>query len=67
MKIVDLKKEAIEVTKEDWHMLGELAMGFQRVCDHYICCDDCPLRYFHDEHELCPSKYLFDLIAFLDD
>ena len=67
MKVVEIKKKALEIDKEDWHMMSELATGFKNVCEHFQRCIDCPLYSFNGDKCICPSEYLFDLMEFLDD
>ena len=66
MKVVEIKKKALEVDKEDWHMMGELAMRFKEVCEQVYSCKDCPLEKFCEDRDEHPADYLFNLMEFLD-
>jgi len=68
MKIVEVKKETIEITSEDWQKMYELAEDFRKICDYDGSCTiDCPMYKFCDNHSESPKEYLYDLIKFLDD
>ena len=65
MKIVEIKKTAIEISTEDWSKLGSLRHDFDKICDSSTC-SICPLAKFCENHD-CPGSYLADLYEFLDD
>ena len=66
MKIVEIKKTAIEISSEDWSKLEGLRLDFNEICD--LCsCSTCPLKTFCENHDCCPGSYLTDLCNFLDD
>lgn len=64
MKLVEVKKTAIEVNSEDWRKLGSLSHDFNQICDSSSC-PTCPLTKFCENHD-CPSDYFTDLYNFLD-
>lgn len=66
MKIVEIKKTALEIGAEDWSKLGSLRHDFDEICDS-CSCPTCPLKTFCENHDCCPGSYLTDLYNFLDD
>ena len=65
MKLVEIKKVALEMDTEDWSKLGSLRHDFDKICDSSFC-PTCPLAKFCENHD-CPGDYLADLYEFLDD
>lgn len=64
MKLVEIKKVALEISSEDWNRLGTLMQDFTKVCDESTC-HTCPLEKFCAMHE-DPGHYLSALYEFLD-
>lgn len=64
MKLVEVKKIAIEVNSEDWKKLASLMNDFNQICDSNSC-STCPLTKFCEAHD-CPGNYFTDLYKFLD-
>ena len=64
MKLVEIKKTALEVTSEDWYCLGHLEQDFTKFCDESTC-RTCPMEKFCAAHE-APDHYLTALIEYLD-
>ena len=64
MKLVEIKKVALEVSSEDWHNLGSLMQDFAKVCDESTCMA-CPMEKFCAAHE-APDHYLAALFNYLD-
>jgi len=68
MKIVEVKKEAIEITSEDWQKMYDLAEDFRKICNHsYTCNPNCPMFKFCDNNSKSPMDYLYSLINFLEE
>lgn len=65
MKIVEIRKTALEVDSEDWSALSRLIIGFRTICDSMEC-SKCPLENFCDKND-SPAEYIGNLIAYLDD
>ena len=65
MKVVEIKKTALEVTQEDWNRLGSLLSDFSNICEN-SCCQNCPMRIFCKEYNP-PARYLSKLYHFLDE
>ena len=65
IKLVEIKKVALEMDAEDWKKLGSLSRDFDKICDS-ISCPACPLEKFCEKNG-CPSDYLADLYNYLDD
>lgn len=66
MKVVEIKKTAIEISPEDWSKLGSLQHDFEEICAS-CSCPTCSLTVFCKSHDYCPGSYLADLYNFLDD
>ena len=64
MKLVEIKKVALEISSEDWNRLGTLMQDFTKVCDESTC-HTCPLEKFCAMHE-DPGHYLSALFEYLD-
>ena len=64
MKLVEIKKVALEISSEDWNRLGTLLQDFAKICDESSC-TTCPLGKFCEEHE-APDNYLSALLTYLD-
>lgn len=65
MKLVEVKKTAIEVSPDDWRKLSSLIHDFNQICESNTCFT-CPLTKFCEDHD-GPVDYLTDLYKFLDD
>ena len=65
MKVIEIKKNALEITQEDWNHLGSLLSDFSHICKTNYC-DNCPLSKFCDTEIHNPAVYLQRLYDFLD-
>ena len=65
MKLVEIKKTAIELSPDDWKKLASLQHDFDEICDS-CSCPTCPLAKFCENHE-SPELFLKTLYNFLDD
>ena len=71
MKLIEVKKTAIETTAEDWKKLGELSKDFLKICISYSdsdlgCGTAFPFHPFCMKHE-SPTEYFDALMDYLDD
>ena len=65
MKVIEMKKYALEFSAEDWQKLGSLMVDFQNLCGEVPDCDSCPMQKFCESHEH-PANYVTDLYDYLD-
>ena len=66
MKIIEIKKKGLEISKEDWSRLSTLYHDFSVLCET-LHCDECPMKHFCENVDRVPREYLSHLISYLDE